>query len=154
MMQARHVSIGKLTLAQRSAIGTDRRPCALESRAHALEVSAALVEITRQLGIGLIYKTSFDKANRTSLSGARGVGFAMRLADPRRNPRGARDPGLDRCAPAGALRTDRRGGRCVADPGLSVPPDRSPGRRRQDRRRDEHQEGPVPGALGHAARCG
>jgi 2-dehydro-3-deoxyphosphooctonate aldolase (KDO 8-P synthase) len=47
----------------------------LESRAHALEVSAALVEITGKLGIGLIYKTSFDKANRTSLSGARGVGF-------------------------------------------------------------------------------
>ena len=75
MMQARHVSIGKLTLANDLPLVLIAGPCALESRAHALEVSAALVEITRQLGIGLIYKTSFDKANRTSLSGARGVGF-------------------------------------------------------------------------------
>ena len=75
MMQARHVSIGKLTLANDLPLVLIAGPCALESRAHALEVSAALVEITRKLGIGLIYKTSFDKANRTSLSGARGVGF-------------------------------------------------------------------------------
>ena len=75
MMQARHVSIGKLTLANDLPLVLIAGPCALESRAHALEVSAALVEITRKVGIGLIYKTSFDKANRTSLSGARGVGF-------------------------------------------------------------------------------
>jgi len=75
MMQARRVSIGKLTLANDLPLVLIAGPCALESRAHALEVSAALVEITRKLGIGLIYKTSFDKANRTSLSGARGVGF-------------------------------------------------------------------------------
>ena len=75
MMQARRVSIGKLTLANDLPLVLIAGPCALESRAHALEVSAALVEITRELGIGLIYKTSFDKANRTSLSGARGVGF-------------------------------------------------------------------------------
>jgi len=74
-MQARHVSIGKLTLANDLPLVLIAGPCALESRAHALEVSAALVEITGKLGIGLIYKTSFDKANRTSLSGARGVGF-------------------------------------------------------------------------------
>ena len=74
-MQARRVSIGKLTLANDLPLVLIAGPCALESRAHALEVSAALVEITRKLGIGLIYKTSFDKANRTSLSGARGIGF-------------------------------------------------------------------------------
>jgi 2-dehydro-3-deoxyphosphooctonate aldolase (KDO 8-P synthase) len=50
-------------------------PCALESRAHAMEMSAALVELTRKLGIDLIYKTSFDKANRTSLGSERGVGI-------------------------------------------------------------------------------
>ena len=75
MMQARRVSIGNLTLGNDLPFVLIAGPCALESRAHALEVSAALVEITRELGIGLIYKTSFDKANRTSLSGARGVGF-------------------------------------------------------------------------------
>ena len=50
-------------------------PCALESRSHALEMSHALVELVGGLGIGLIYKTSFDKANRTSLLGNRGIGI-------------------------------------------------------------------------------
>jgi 2-dehydro-3-deoxyphosphooctonate aldolase (KDO 8-P synthase) len=54
-------------------------PCQLESRAHALEVASALKEIARRLGIGLVYKTSFDKANRTSASGARGIGLAKAL---------------------------------------------------------------------------
>jgi 2-dehydro-3-deoxyphosphooctonate aldolase (KDO 8-P synthase) len=50
-------------------------PCVLESRHHGLEMSQALVELTNKLGIGLIYKTSFDKANRTSLQGTRGLGL-------------------------------------------------------------------------------
>lgn len=50
-------------------------PCAMESREHALEVASAIKEITTELGIGFVYKTSFDKANRTSLSSARGVGL-------------------------------------------------------------------------------
>lgn len=74
-MTAQHVHIGNLTLGNDRPLALIAGPCALESRAHALEMSAALVELTARLGIGLIYKTSFDKANRTSLSGARGVGF-------------------------------------------------------------------------------
>jgi 2-dehydro-3-deoxyphosphooctonate aldolase (KDO 8-P synthase) len=54
-------------------------PCALESRAHALETAAALKEITGKLGIALVYKTSFDKANRTSASSARGIGLEASL---------------------------------------------------------------------------
>src|SRR5436305_5051436 len=50
-------------------------PCQLESRAHALEVASALKEIAARLGVGLVYKTSFDKANRTSASSARGIGL-------------------------------------------------------------------------------
>ena len=50
-------------------------PCQLESRGHALETAQALREIAARLGIGLIYKTSFDKANRTSVSAARGIGL-------------------------------------------------------------------------------
>jgi 2-dehydro-3-deoxyphosphooctonate aldolase (KDO 8-P synthase) len=50
-------------------------PCVLESRGHALDMAGALKEIATRLGIGLIYKTSFDKANRTSASSARGVGL-------------------------------------------------------------------------------
>ncbi|MEO6340602.1 MAG: 3-deoxy-8-phosphooctulonate synthase [Caulobacteraceae bacterium] len=50
-------------------------PCQLESRQHALETAAALKEIAERLDIGLIYKTSFDKANRTSANAARGIGL-------------------------------------------------------------------------------
>jgi 2-dehydro-3-deoxyphosphooctonate aldolase (KDO 8-P synthase) len=54
-------------------------PCALESRAHALEMGQALKEIAGRLGIGLVYKSSFDKANRTSLGSARGLGLTEAL---------------------------------------------------------------------------
>ena len=54
-------------------------PCQMESRAHALETAHALREIADRLGIGLIYKTSFDKANRTSASAARGLGLDAAL---------------------------------------------------------------------------
>jgi 2-dehydro-3-deoxyphosphooctonate aldolase (KDO 8-P synthase) len=55
-------------------------PCALESRAHALEMASALKEIAGRVGIGLIYKTSFDKANRTSSKSARGIGLDQALS--------------------------------------------------------------------------
>jgi 2-dehydro-3-deoxyphosphooctonate aldolase (KDO 8-P synthase) len=51
-------------------------PCVLESRAHALETAGALKEIAGRLGVGLVYKSSFDKANRTSATGVRGLGLA------------------------------------------------------------------------------
>lgn len=54
-------------------------PCAIESRAHALEVAHALVEIARRLEIGLVYKSSFDKANRTSHASKRGIGIGKGL---------------------------------------------------------------------------
>ncbi len=54
-------------------------PCQMESRQHALETAAALAEISRRLSIGLIYKTSFDKANRTSAGSARGLGLSQAL---------------------------------------------------------------------------
>ncbi|HEU4659433.1 MAG TPA: 3-deoxy-8-phosphooctulonate synthase [Pseudolabrys sp.] len=54
-------------------------PCALESRAHALEMMSALKEITTRVGIKFIYKTSFDKANRTSAKSARGIGLEQAL---------------------------------------------------------------------------
>ncbi|MCF1502737.1 3-deoxy-8-phosphooctulonate synthase [Afifella sp. H1R] len=54
-------------------------PCQMESRDHAFDMAGALKEMTQRLGIGLVYKTSFDKANRTSLSGRRGVGLEAAL---------------------------------------------------------------------------
>lgn len=79
MTAPRTVKVGPLAIANDRPLTLIAGPCALESRAHALEMSAALVEITRRLGVGLIYKTSFDKANRTSLSGARGLGLEASL---------------------------------------------------------------------------
>ena len=69
------VQIGPLTLANDRPFVLIAGPCALESRQHALETSDALVEITRRLGVGLIYKSSFDKANRTSVDAERGLGL-------------------------------------------------------------------------------
>jgi 2-dehydro-3-deoxyphosphooctonate aldolase (KDO 8-P synthase) len=54
-------------------------PCALESKAHAFEMATALKEIAARVGIGFVYKTSFDKANRTSASSARGIGLEQAL---------------------------------------------------------------------------
>ncbi len=55
-------------------------PCQMESRDHAFMMAGALKELTARLGIGLVYKSSFDKANRTSISGARGLGLDKSLA--------------------------------------------------------------------------
>ncbi len=75
----RHVEIGQLTLGNDLPFVLIAGPCALESRAHALEMSQALREMTDKLGIGLIYKSSFDKANRTSINTARGIGLEKAL---------------------------------------------------------------------------
>src|SRR6516164_2899246 len=69
------VTVGSVTLANDRPLALIAGPCQMESRAHALEMAAALKEITGRLGIGLLYKTSFDKANRTSLSAKRGIGL-------------------------------------------------------------------------------
>src|ERR1700756_118807 len=78
-MQPRHVSIGNLTLGNNLPLVFIVGPNTLESRAHAFEMSAALAEIAGKLGVGLIYKTSFDKANRSSLGSERGIGLKAGL---------------------------------------------------------------------------
>jgi 2-dehydro-3-deoxyphosphooctonate aldolase (KDO 8-P synthase) len=75
----RHVTIGSLTAANNLPFVLIAGPCQIESEAHALEVAAALTEMTRAANIGLIYKSSYDKANRTSANAARGVGMARGL---------------------------------------------------------------------------
>jgi 2-dehydro-3-deoxyphosphooctonate aldolase (KDO 8-P synthase) len=74
--QTRSVAIGSLAVAQDRPLTLIAGPCVIESREHALAMAAALVEITGELGMPLIFKSSFDKANRTSASSARGVGLA------------------------------------------------------------------------------
>jgi 2-dehydro-3-deoxyphosphooctonate aldolase (KDO 8-P synthase) len=71
-----HVKIGDLTIGNDLPYVLIAGPCQIESRAHALETAAALREISVARGLGLIYKSSFDKANRTSVQSPRGVGLA------------------------------------------------------------------------------
>lgn len=73
------VSAGNVKFGNALPLAVIAGPCQLESRAHGLEVASALKEIAARLGIGLVYKTSFDKANRTSASGARGMGLDKAL---------------------------------------------------------------------------
>ncbi len=79
MIQPRTVTIGRLSISNDRPLVLIAGPCAMESRDHALETAQALKEMTDGLGIGLIYKTSFDKANRTSAGSPRGVGMAQAL---------------------------------------------------------------------------
>ena len=73
------VTIGAVRFGNKLPLSLIAGPCALESRAHALEMAAALKEIAARVGIGLVYKTSFDKANRTSVKSARGIGLDAAL---------------------------------------------------------------------------
>ena len=73
------VDIGPLSVSNDLPLTLIAGPCALDSRDHALEMSEALFKIAERLGIGLIYKTSFDKANRTSNSSPRGLGLKESL---------------------------------------------------------------------------
>jgi 2-dehydro-3-deoxyphosphooctonate aldolase (KDO 8-P synthase) len=75
MPETRHVQIGELTLGNDLPFVLIAGPCQIESRDHALAVARALKEATGEAGVGLIYKSSYDKANRTSLAGQRGIGL-------------------------------------------------------------------------------
>jgi len=73
------VEIGEMRFGNDLPLALIAGPCALESRAHALEMAAALKEIAGRVGVGLVYKSSFDKANRTSAKSARGIGLDAAL---------------------------------------------------------------------------
>ena len=78
-MENKSVKCGKLNISNTGPFTLIAGPCQLENEKHALEVANELKKITEKLGIGLIYKTSFDKANRTSLKGKRGAGLEKSL---------------------------------------------------------------------------
>lgn len=78
-VQNRHVTVGSVTFGNDLPMVLIAGPCQMESRDHALETAGALVDICRTLDVPLIYKSSFDKANRTSLKGKRGIGLDAAL---------------------------------------------------------------------------
>jgi 2-dehydro-3-deoxyphosphooctonate aldolase (KDO 8-P synthase) len=77
--QQRHVRIGELAVGNDLPLTLIAGPCAMESKGHALDMAGALKEMADRFGIGLIYKSSFDKANRTSANAPRGLGLELAL---------------------------------------------------------------------------
>src|SRR5918997_2295376 len=73
--KAHAVAVGGVRFGNDLPLAIIAGPCAMESRGHALEMASALKEMTTRLGLGLVYKSSFDKANRTSSASARGIGL-------------------------------------------------------------------------------
>jgi 2-dehydro-3-deoxyphosphooctonate aldolase (KDO 8-P synthase) len=73
------VTVGNVVFDNKAPLALIAGPCQLESRQHAFDMAGALKELTQKLGIGLVYKSSFDKANRTSLSSTRGAGLDAAL---------------------------------------------------------------------------
>lgn len=74
-MEQKVINIGKVSLGNKLPLGLIAGPCQIESREHAIFIAGKMVEITQKLGIPYIFKASFDKANRTSINSARGVGL-------------------------------------------------------------------------------
>ncbi|MBT5309725.1 MAG: 3-deoxy-8-phosphooctulonate synthase, partial [Rhodospirillaceae bacterium] len=80
MTTANHVTAGSVTFGNDLPFALIAGPCAMESKAHALDMAEKLKGICEKLGLGLVFKTSFDKANRTSADSPRGVGIDEALA--------------------------------------------------------------------------
>ena len=74
-MEQRSIKIGNFEIANHLPIALLAGPCQIESRQHAIDMAGSMVEITKELGINYVFKASFDKANRTSINGPRGVGL-------------------------------------------------------------------------------
>lgn len=74
-MEQKEIKIGQVTIGNKLPLSLIAGPCQIESREHAIFIAGSMVEICKKLGINYIFKASFDKANRTSINGARGVGL-------------------------------------------------------------------------------
>ena len=74
-MEQKEIKIGNFKISNKLPIAIIAGPCQIESHQHAVDLAGKLVELTGKLGINYIFKASFDKANRTSINGARGVGL-------------------------------------------------------------------------------
>jgi 2-dehydro-3-deoxyphosphooctonate aldolase (KDO 8-P synthase) len=74
------IKVGQVSFSNEKPLSIIAGPCVLESHNHALDMAYALKEITQKLGLGFVFKTSFDKANRTSIQGSRGIGLEESLS--------------------------------------------------------------------------
>ena len=128
--QPRHIAIGNLTIGNDRPLALIAGPCALESRAHAMEMCQALVEMTAKLGhrahLQDLLRQGQPHLHRRRARDGHGEGAAHHGGAAR----ALRRAGADRCAYGRAMRARRRGGGRAADPGLPLPADRSARRRR------------------------
>ena len=74
-MEQKVIKVGKVEIGNKLPLAIIAGPCQIESRQHAIFIAGKMVEIAKKLGVPYIFKASFDKANRTSINGARGVGL-------------------------------------------------------------------------------
>ena len=128
------VRSGSLTLGGGAPLVVIAGPCVIESRDHALATARALKAIASDVGVPLVFKASFDKANRTSLDSFRGPGLAEGLRVLEQVQERHRTAAADRHPRGRSGGTGGRGRRRPSDPGVPVPPDRSAGRRGADGR--------------------
>ena len=134
------VTVGNVVFDNNAALSLIAGPCQFESRQHAFDMAGALKELTGKLGIGLVYKSSYDKANRTSLSATRGAGMDAHFRSST-TAQGIFASHSDRCPHRGdSARSSRRmsmscrsGPSCRARPTCLSPP--------RDRQGDQRKEG-------------
>ena len=107
MTEARTVRIREIEVSNRLPLTLIAGPCQLEGLDHALAIAEVLAAACARSGAGFIFKSSYDKANRTSLTAQRGIGMDEGLAMLAEVPRADRLPGADRRAPPGPLRPCR-----------------------------------------------
>ena len=150
---AHHVKVGAVTFGNDLPLVLIAGPCQMESRAHALEVASALKKISVKAGVPLVYKTSFDKANRTSLKGIRGLGLKDSLPVFAEIRESLGVPVLTDIHEIETMRTGRQGCGCHANSCLPLPADGSVVGGRQDQGRGECKEGAVSRPVGHGQRC-
>src|SRR5262245_8948783 len=79
MVSQKHIKVGPVTFGNDLPFVWISGPCQMESRDHAMMMAEALNKIAKKVGVPFVYKTSFDKANRTSLKGKRGIGLEQSL---------------------------------------------------------------------------
>ncbi len=118
MAEARTVEIGPLRVSNAGPLTLIAGPCQLEGRDHALRIAETLAAICVAEGVGLIFKSSYDKANRTSLGAPRGMGMDEGLAVLVEIRERIGCPVLTDVHAARALRAGRRGRGRAADPGV------------------------------------
>ena len=145
-------SIGKIRFGAGAPLFLIAGPCVIESESHAMMMAEKLAAAAAELGVPYIFKASYDKANRSSVSSFRGPGLkkGLSILAKIKKRRGSSDP--DRRSRGLACRSGRRSLRHSSSPGFSFAPNGFSGRRGKIGTHRQSEKGPVPFALGNEKR--